>query len=73
MDREELVQEIVEISGGLAIAEQQVRQFRNHRDQLFVTAYDGRKISVTEMGKLSGLRRESVHDAINRIKTREEG
>ena len=73
MERDELVDEIVAVTGALALSEAQTRQWRRQRDDLFTKAYDGRKISVTEMGRLSGLRRESVHDAINRTKMREEG
>ena len=43
---------------------------RNRRDDLFVQAYDARMFSVTEMARLSGMRRESVHVAISRTKER---
>lgn len=63
---------IADLAERLRLAEMDVTELRRMRDQMFVDAYDARAISVTEMGKLSGLRRESVHEAITRTKQRSE-
>ena len=57
-----------EVSGALAEIEAQADALRALRNELFVGAYDQRLLSVTEMARISGLRRESVHEAINRTK-----
>ncbi len=60
--------ELERVTTQLQKHEAQAGHLRNERDQLFVAAYDARSISVTEMARISGMRRESVHDAINRTK-----
>ena len=63
-----LVEDLGKISGLLNEAEYTVEELRINRNRLFVIAYDARAISVTEMARISGLRRDSVHDAIRRTK-----
>ena len=70
---EALPDQITSVAADLADIERAAEQLRLQRDQLFVRAYDTRSISVTEMGRLAGLRRESVHEAINRTKRESDG
>jgi hypothetical protein len=43
-------------------------KLRIDRDNLFLSAWDMRALTVTEMARIAGLRRESVHQAINRMR-----
>ena len=69
--------DIIEIRNGLSeiVAEMddygmELDRLRSRRDQLFIHAYDNRALTVTEMARIAGLRRESVHRVINLSKER---
>lgn len=66
--KEKIVTALASVSKDLNELEGNAFKLRRKRDELFVKAYDARACSVTEMAKISGLRRESVHAAINRTK-----
>ncbi len=59
---------ISKLAEDLAAAEGLASYLRGERNALFVQAYDDRAISVTEMARIAGVRRETVHEAINRTK-----
>lgn len=60
------ISELVRLSDLVKTAEDSLRIRRQDRDQMFLDLYEGRVISVTEMARIAGIRRESVHDALNK-------
>jgi hypothetical protein len=71
MDREELIRELNHLAEQISGCDDLATYLRHQRDDIFVNAYQNRLMSVTDMGTFSGMRRESVHEAINRAKKRQ--
>jgi hypothetical protein len=64
---------LVEVSGWVLDHEKQAHEARVLRDDFFLRLYNDRAMTVTEMARISGIRRESVHEAINKARERNGG
>jgi hypothetical protein len=59
---------LVQLSGAVNDFEEAARTNRRLRDQMFLDFYERRAMTVTEMSRIAGIRRETVHEAINKAR-----
>jgi len=69
-ENKESLKRLNKVSGQIRVYESALEQAREVRDSLFLELYDTRQFTVTHMANVAGIRRESVHLAINRAKER---